>query len=461
MIEDDMTNTTKITAGIDLDKPDNLAALLCCLYEGPEIPRAAAMLVEQAMQIEELSAELGRRAGPSVTAADERVLRLMQNAARAWNNENEPALDAAMEEIETFLLDQRKARAALASPAVSQKDGAAFCPKDVGVCGQPSYCVECPHAPAATTASASIDLPAPKFANVMAIADEYGSGAVAYTVAEVREIAGGAPAPSRNADAFAAAVDAEYPLPDNPHASVIQRATDNRAAMWRGINAARAILVQQGASQAPLPPCRVSRWSDTKERGVLAVFDRRLSDEELEALRAALTRAPLPAQRQGGALTDAQIIAALHANAIDTYPSKYGFDAVQVSATSVPSLRKVIESLAAPAQAGDARNVGDLPDDWKQVLDEVTRATRKFPTWPTDPLHAVAVLGEEFGELTKAILQTTYEPHKVADGELRTEAIQTAAMSLRFLASLEHYEFARSRQHEQGIAAIAAGKDGA
>ena len=48
------------------------------------------------------------------------------------------------------------------------------------------------------------------------------------------------------------------------------------------------------------------------------------------------------------ALTDAQIIAALHANGIDTYPSKYGFDAVQISATSVPSLRKVLETLAAP-----------------------------------------------------------------------------------------------------------------
>ncbi len=34
------------------------------------------------------------------------------------------------------------------------------------------------------------------------------------------------------------------------------------------------------------------------------------------------------------------------------------------------------------------------------VKAELTRATAKFPTWPTDPLHALAVLGEEFGELT-------------------------------------------------------------
>lgn len=84
-----------------------------------------------------------------------------------------------------------------------------------------------------------------------------------------------------------------------------------------------------------------------------------------------------------------------------------------------------------------------------QVADEVARATVKFPTWPTDPLHAVAVLGEEFGELTKAVLQSVYEPHKSSPDDVRTEAIQTAAMALRFLASLDAYEYQRGEQHEQ------------
>ncbi len=104
--------------------------------------------------------------------------------------------------------------------------------------------------------------------------------------------------------------------------------------------------------------------------------------------------------------------------------------------------------IAAPT-AGAAETGGDAQDNVRLVLDEVERATRKFPTWPTDPLHAVAVLGEEFGELTKAVLQTSYEPHKVKEGELRTEAIQTAAMALRFVASLERYEFVKCDQHEQ------------
>jgi len=100
-------------------------------------------------------------------------------------------------------------------------------------------------------------------------------------------------------------------------------------------------------------------------------------------------------------------------------------------------------------------------DNVAAILDEVARATRKFPTWPTDPLHAIAVLGEEFGELTKAVLQTTYEPHKVQADELRTEAIQTAAMSLRFVASLDRYVFAKCEQHQQPAMAAIQPKGGA
>lgn len=80
---------------------------------------------------------------------------------------------------------------------------------------------------------------------------------------------------------------------------------------------------------------------------------------------------------------------------------------------------------------------------------ELARATAKFPTWPTDPLHALAVLGEEFGELNKAMLQLVYEPHKASKEEVRTEAIQTAAMALRLAMSLDRYEYLPGPQHEQ------------
>jgi len=88
---------------------------------------------------------------------------------------------------------------------------------------------------------------------------------------------------------------------------------------------------------------------------------------------------------------------------------------------------------------------------WNLVSAELTKAIAKFPTWPTDPLHAVAVLGEEFGELTKAVLQLVYEPHKSTSDDVRSEAVQTAAMAIRFIESLDAYIYARGAQHQQHI----------
>lgn len=85
----------------------------------------------------------------------------------------------------------------------------------------------------------------------------------------------------------------------------------------------------------------------------------------------------------------------------------------------------------------------------EEVITELQRATEKFPTWPTDPLHAVAILGEEYGELNKAVLQSIYEPHKSSPDEVREEAIQTAAMALRFLLSLDKYDYRECEQHKQ------------
>lgn len=89
----------------------------------------------------------------------------------------------------------------------------------------------------------------------------------------------------------------------------------------------------------------------------------------------------------------------------------------------------------------------------EEVQAEMQRAVAKFPTWPTDPLHALAVLGEEYGELNKAMLQHTYEPHKPGGTleAVREEAIQTAAMALRLAMSLDSYEYRRCEQHTQDV----------
>ena len=85
----------------------------------------------------------------------------------------------------------------------------------------------------------------------------------------------------------------------------------------------------------------------------------------------------------------------------------------------------------------------------EHIMVEIHQSMEKYPTWPTDPIHALAVLGEEYGELTKDVLQMTYEPHKSSIQNVRTEAIQTAAMAIRFVMSLDKYEYTALKQHTQ------------
>lgn len=91
---------------------------------------------------------------------------------------------------------------------------------------------------------------------------------------------------------------------------------------------------------------------------------------------------------------------------------------------------------------------------YREIVDDAMRelayAEAKYPAWPTDPLHAIAVLGEEFGELTKATLQLTYQPEKVSRSELWSEAVQVVAMAMRFLASFDQYEYEPSPPSHTG-----------
>lgn len=84
-----------------------------------------------------------------------------------------------------------------------------------------------------------------------------------------------------------------------------------------------------------------------------------------------------------------------------------------------------------------------------EIEAEITRATAKFPTWPTDAVHAAGVVAEEMGELQKEVMQLTYEPHKSTKDSVRKEAVQLAAMAIRFLMSLDRYEYAPGPQHSQ------------
>jgi hypothetical protein len=79
----------------------------------------------------------------------------------------------------------------------------------------------------------------------------------------------------------------------------------------------------------------------------------------------------------------------------------------------------------------------------------VEKAIHKFPTWPTRIIDAGNVVTEEAGDLAKACLQVTYEKHKETLEGVRMEAIQTAAMCIRFLASMDRYDCSPGPQHKQ------------
>jgi hypothetical protein len=104
--------------------------------------------------------------------------------------------------------------------------------------------------PEATTASASGSI-GPALVLETALSDADMRALHSWQEA-MRDWYGRAPAPSRDAVLapgsdlkLEAALDREYPLPNSPHASVNDRAHNNRAAFERGWYAA---LAQQGAS---------------------------------------------------------------------------------------------------------------------------------------------------------------------------------------------------------------------
>lgn len=92
-----------------------------------------------------------------------------------------------------------------------------------------------------------------------------------------------------------------------------------------------------------------------------------------------------------------------------------------------------------------------LEDVLEEIKQELDRAIVKFPTWPTRVIDAGNVVSEEAGELAKACLQVTYEPHKEDMEGVRTEAIQTAAMAIRFILSIDEYDCTPGPQHEQNL----------
>ena len=62
-------------------------------------------------------------------------------------------------------------------------------------------------------------------------------------------------------------------------------------------------------------------------------------------------------------------------------------------------------------------------------------AKKKHPNYPTDMFRQLAIMQEEAGEVTKAVLDYHYEGGPLED--ICQELIQTAAMCMRMLGALE------------------------
>jgi hypothetical protein len=83
---------------------------------------------------------------------------------------------------------------------------------------------------------------------------------------------------------------------------------------------------------------------------------------------------------------------------------------------------------------------------------ELKHAEKNWPDWPEDLIHGAAIVSEEAGELVRAANNggqsdsvritrsaAEYDSHMELSREMMaTEAIQTAAMAVRFLKNLEY-----------------------
>ena len=70
------------------------------------------------------------------------------------------------------------------------------------------------------------------------------------------------------------------------------------------------------------------------------------------------------------------------------------------------------------------------------ITQELLRAEELHPSWPSDPVHAVAILVEEVGEAMREAIDIKLANKDAAKARLDTELVQAGAMCLRALLNL-------------------------
>lgn len=79
----------------------------------------------------------------------------------------------------------------------------------------------------------------------------------------------------------------------------------------------------------------------------------------------------------------------------------------------------------------DPPQLPGLEDATCSVVLELLQSVKKFPDWPTHPIHQAAEVADEAGELTRAALKVVHGRGDRA--EMERVAIHTGATALRFI----------------------------
>ena len=81
---------------------------------------------------------------------------------------------------------------------------------------------------------------------------------------------------------------------------------------------------------------------------------------------------------------------------------------------------------------------GPTGEAFKEIAAEIEFAEMNHPVWPQDIFQQNSILQEEAGEISKAVNEHKWNGGSIED--IKTEVIQTAAMCVRFLKSIEKME---------------------
>lgn len=76
----------------------------------------------------------------------------------------------------------------------------------------------------------------------------------------------------------------------------------------------------------------------------------------------------------------------------------------------------------------------DRLQKYAEIDSELNRAKKKWPDWPENIFEQLAIMQEEAGEVTMAVLHYVHEGGNI--GDVKSELIHTAAMCMRMLENL-------------------------